>query len=234
MEAIDRVSFLSRGLLNSHRIAESREERTADGLRPLPEIRKPAPGPEKSPGSGFSRMKEVPSMSNPEKLRGGILVSFRGAILVLVGSRFHTCHIGLWGERKNVAEVLTSGIANHDKLPIPPTKSRESDHIIDRKDTGITALGVSRRGTVFLIEHISSRQTGKSDPLEGPVFVRRDLFTAFWRLNLEHRVAGSSPVLGSKCFAYKGLRHHGRYPRPGFALDETLYLDGRSHPSSSP
>jgi hypothetical protein len=28
---------------------------------------------------------------------------------------------GLWEERKNVAEVLTSGIANHDRLPIPPT-----------------------------------------------------------------------------------------------------------------
>src|SRR6516225_2560083 len=123
MEAIDRVSFLSRGLLNSHRIAESREERTADGLRPLPEIRKPAPGPEKSPGSGFSRMKEVPSMSNPEKLRGGILVSFRGAILVLVGSRFHTCHIGLWGKRKNVAEVLTSGIANHTAHKRPEERS---------------------------------------------------------------------------------------------------------------
>ena len=88
-------------------------------------------------------------MSNPEKLRGGILVSFRGAILVLVGSRVYTCHVGRWGKRKNVAEVLTSGIANNDRLPIPPTKGRESDHIIDRKDTGITALGVSQRGTVL-------------------------------------------------------------------------------------
>ena len=44
------------------------------------------------------------------------------------------------------------------------------------------------RGTVFLIEHTSSRQTAKSNPLEGPVLVRRDLFTAFWRLNLEHVV----------------------------------------------
>ena len=49
MEAIDRVSFLSRGLLNSHRIAQSREERTADGLRPLPEIRKPAPDQKNRP-----------------------------------------------------------------------------------------------------------------------------------------------------------------------------------------
>src|SRR5215470_3849386 len=98
MEAIDRVSFLSCGLLKGTGLLSQgrRERRMVSAL--LPEIRKPAPGPEKSPGSGFSRMKAVPSMSNPEKLRGGILVSFRGAILVLVGSRFHTCHIGLWGE----------------------------------------------------------------------------------------------------------------------------------------
>jgi hypothetical protein len=35
-----------------------------------------------------------------------------------------------------------------------------------------------------LIAHISLRQTGKSNFPRVPVFVRHDLFTAFWRLNL--------------------------------------------------
>ena len=35
---------------------------------------------------------------------------------------------------------------------------------------------------------------GKSNFLEGPVFVRRDVFTAFWRLNLEHVVGGTADL----------------------------------------
>ena len=40
----------------------------------------------------------------------------------------------------------------------------------------------------------SLRETGKSNFLEGPVFVRHDLFTAFWRLKLEHVVGGTADL----------------------------------------